>query len=168
MKLSLWTTLTLACALLATACSPAGPTPEQVEAEKVEAEAALSSLLDELETTYNTNDASALATLYAEDAVFMPGNQPTVSGRQQIGTWFGGVFDQFTAKLTISSEEHQVAGDLGFDRGTYSVSLTPKAGGDSMEQNGRYLVVLQRQPDGTWKVARDIDNSSSPPPGGED
>ena len=166
MKLSLRTMFILGCVLLATACAPAGPTPEQVAAENAEAVAALNRLRDEFETTYNTNDASALAALYTEDGVLMPGNRPTVSGKQAVEASFQGVFDEFSAKLTISSEELQVGGDWAFDRGSYSISLTPKADGEAMEENGRYLVVLQRQADGAWKVARDIDNRSSPPPGG--
>ena len=167
MKLALRPMLILASALLATACAPAGPTPEQVAAEKAEAVAALDSLRDEFQTTYNTNDASALAALYTEDGVLMPSNRPTVSGNQAVEASFQGVFDQFSAKLTISSEELQVGGDWAFDRGSYSISLTPKADGEAMEENGRYLVIFQRQPDGTWKVARDIDNTTSPPSGGE-
>jgi ketosteroid isomerase-like protein len=46
------------------------------------------------------------------------------------------------------------------------MSIAPKAGGTPMEDAGKYLVILQRQPDGGWKVTRDIDNSSRPlPPG---
>ena len=167
MRRSLCATLILVCVLLATACSPVGPTPEQVETKKTEAVTALNSLRNQFEVAYNANDASALAALYTEDAVLMPGNQPTASGRQAVEAWFQGTFDQFGPKLTISSEELQVAGDWAFDRGTYTVSLTPKAEGDSMEENGRYVVILHRQPDGTWKVARDIDNSTIPPPGAD-
>jgi len=36
-----------------------------------------------------------------------------------------------------------------------------------MSTEGRYLVVLQRQADGSWKIARDIDNTATPPAGSE-
>jgi len=36
--------------------------------------------------------------------------------------------------------------------------VTPKAGGESIQLEGKYLVVFQKQPDGSWKAARDIWN----------
>jgi ketosteroid isomerase-like protein len=45
------------------------------------------------------------------------------------------------------------------------VHVTPKTAGASMVmQNGKYLVILQKQTDGSWKIARDINNSSDPSP----
>jgi ketosteroid isomerase-like protein len=48
------------------------------------------------------------------------------------------------------------------------LTLTPRAGGTAINDEGKYLVVVQRQTDGSYKVARDIDNSSMPlAPAGE-
>jgi ketosteroid isomerase-like protein len=34
--------------------------------------------------------------------------------------------------------------------------------GASVEDHGKYLVILKRQSDGSWKMARDMDNSDRP------
>jgi ketosteroid isomerase-like protein len=49
-----------------------------------------------------------------------------------------------------------------FDRGTYRWKAVPRSGGDAIEDHGKYPVILQRQPGGSWKVARDMDNSDRP------
>ncbi|MDA2927836.1 hypothetical protein MYX78_11520 [Acidobacteria bacterium AH-259-G07] len=34
--------------------------------------------------------------------------------------------------------------------------------GEPIEDNGKYIVILQKQPDNAWKIARDIWNSDNP------
>ena len=43
-------------------------------------------------------------------------------------------------------------------------TLTPKAGGEPTEDSGKWLGILKRQPNGSWKVHRDIWNSDKPFP----
>jgi ketosteroid isomerase-like protein len=33
-----------------------------------------------------------------------------------------------------------------------------------MERSNKYLTIYRRQPDGSWKIYRDISNSNEPPP----
>ena len=76
---------------------------------------------------------------------------------------FLGAFD---AKFSLAPEEVQIAGsDWAFERGTYEITLTPKAGGQPMQDAGKYITVYRRQPDDIWAMARDIWNSSNPLPG---
>ena len=60
----------------------------------------------------------------------------------------------------INNEEVQVAGDWAFSRGTYTLSITPKAGGEEIFIDGKYMTILKRQTDGSWKIHRDIFNSN--------
>ena len=135
--------------------------PDTTEAD-VEA---INSLREEFITVHNTNDAARLAELYSDDAVLMLPNEPARVGNQAVQSSFQGSFDQFTAELSLASDEVQVTADLAFDRGTYTIKLTPKSGGEVIEDNGKWIVILQKQPDGSWKIARDIGNSDNPPPG---
>ena len=43
--------------------------------------------------------------------------------------------------------------------GSTALTLTPKAGGDSVEDHGKYIDLLRRQTSGSWKFARLIWNS---------
>jgi len=57
---------------------------------------------------------------------------------------------------TVVSDETVVAGDWAFDRGRAHRTLTPVAGGDTIEVDSEVVVILRRQADGAWKVARTI------------
>jgi uncharacterized protein (TIGR02246 family) len=113
----------------------------------------------------NAGDAAALTALFTDDAVLMPANAPAASGNEAIQAHFQTLLDQVTSELVVSQEEVEVAGDWAFSRGTHTVKLTPKAGGETMEDTGKYLNILKRQPDGSWKIARHIWNSDKPLPG---
>jgi len=71
----------------------------------------------------------------------------------------------FSAGFALSPEEVQPAGaEWAFERGTYTITLTPKTGGDPIRDVGKYITLYQRQADGSWRMARDIWNSNNPPP----
>ena len=59
--------------------------------------------------------------------------------------------------------EIQGQGDMAYDRGTYSMAVTP-AGAAPIEDHGKYLTIWRKQADGSWKVARAIFNSDLPLP----
>jgi hypothetical protein len=58
--------------------------------------------------------------------------------------------------MWITIEEICVSGDLAYAVGPYGSEQGPKAGGATTVVNGRYLTVLRRQTDGSWKVYRDF------------
>lgn len=67
--------------------------------------------------------------------------------------------------MAVTPLDTQIVGDLAHEHGTFTVTATPKAGGDATTDNGKYLIVLRRGADGVWKIHHDADNSDSPPPG---
>jgi len=138
------------------------PTPEpkrDVAADTT----AINALRDQVAATYNANDAAALAATYADDAIMMNPNEAAAEGRQAIQASYEAVFKENTSKLTFAPLETQVAGDWAYDRGNATITITPKSG-KPMEVSGKYLVIVKRQPDGSWKVYREISNSNEPPP----
>ncbi|MDA2937227.1 SgcJ/EcaC family oxidoreductase [Acidobacteria bacterium AH-259-A15] len=161
--------LVLVSLVLLTACAPAGSTEAEREAAIQADIDALNQLRSDYEAAYNAQDAAAAAGFYTDDAVRSLPNQAPTSGRDAIQSNSQTTFDQFEAKLSISSEELQVAGDWAFGAGTYSLKLTPKEeGGEATMSNGSYIVILKRQADGCWKVARVVDSSNDPLPGAEE
>ena len=155
--------LTLLSLLLIAGCTPTEPVEE---ASTTEADVeAINNVVDQHVSAINSGDAAAEASLYTNDAIKMPTNQPVVTGNEAIRSWTQNMIDQFTLKLAVSSDELKVAGDWAFLRSIYTQSMTPKAGGEPTEDNGKYLVIFERQPDGCWKAARDIWNSDNPAPG---
>ena len=71
--------------------------------------------------------------------------------------------DLLSFDMAITNEEVQVSGDLAVARGTYAATVTPKDGGEAISIDGKYMTLLKRQPDGSWKIYRDIYNSNVPP-----
>jgi uncharacterized protein (TIGR02246 family) len=160
-------TFALASIMFAAGCQPA-PQPQQKAAAPPDP-APINALRDQFGAAYNSGDAAAVANLYSEDGVALPAHQPAIEGRAAIQQWLQGFFAENTAKLVITSQELQIAGDWAYDRGMFTMTLTPKKGGGKpIEDAGKYLVILKRQADGAWKVHRDMDNSNNPmapPPG---
>jgi ketosteroid isomerase-like protein len=68
-----------------------------------------------------------------------------------------------TMTMTIKVEEATAAGDWGYAKGTYVQTITPKAGGPVTSVDGKWLDILKRQPDGTWRLYIDCFNSNVPP-----
>jgi uncharacterized protein (TIGR02246 family) len=125
--------------------------------------AAIDSLRVQYQATWKAGDAQQLASLYAPDALVLYPNQPAVAGHAAILSYFQTFFAEFAQDVfELTSEEVEVAGSWAFDRGTVRWRGVPRSGGGPVEDRGKYLVILQRQPDGSWKVARDMDNSDRP------
>jgi len=56
-------------------------------------------------------------------------------------------------------------GDFGLTRCKYTLKMTPKAGGETINAmpEGKALTLYERQSDGSWKIAFDCFNSSVAP-----
>ena len=118
---------------------------------------------EECATAMRAGDVESFMAIVTDDAVLMPPNEPAVTGKEAIRAWTQLFFEQFSIEPTISVKEVEVVGDWAFERADYTFRLTPVAGGAVMQENIKNLRVLQRQSDGSWKIAREIWNSDHPP-----
>ena len=152
--------LLLCTMLLAAAC---GTTPApQPAATAAPDPAPINDLRSRFEAAYNAGDAAAVTALYTDDAVSLPDRHAAVQGKAALQQYFQEVFAQYNAKLTLMSPDLEITDDIAHETGAYSMTVTPKAGGNAMTITGKYLIVLKRQADGSWKVHHDIDNTDSP------
>jgi ketosteroid isomerase-like protein len=90
----------------------------------------------------------------------MPPGEPAVVGKERIRARNGVGLDRFKFDMGITNEEVRVAGNWAFIRGTYKATLKPKQGGAPVLIDGKYMSILAKQPDGSWKIHRDIFNSN--------
>ncbi len=144
-----------------TACRPAR-TPEPKRDVAVETRA-IDTLRSQFANAYSAGDAVAAAACFTDDAIGMFPNQAAIEGKQAIQEWLEGVFKENAVKMAHTPLETQVTGDWAYERGNITIAVTPKAGAPA-EMSLKYVVILKRQPDGSWKVYRDISNSNQPPP----
>jgi uncharacterized protein (TIGR02246 family) len=128
--------------------------------------AVVAQVRDAWAAAWKAGNAAQLAALYEENATDMTNHMPTSAGRAAIEAAFVNQFAQVTpSDITLIAEQTEVNGDFAYDRGTFSFTMTPKAGGAPMVENGRYLVVLKRQADNSWKLVEVMGNSATPLPG---
>lgn len=126
--------------------------------------APINALRDNFASMYNSGDVTRLGDLYTDDAVVMNNQQPALQGKPAILQSAQALVDQFTVNMSITPVDTQIAGDLAYEHGSFTMSLTPKAGGDPMQNSGNYIVVLKRGADGGWRLHREIGNNNQPPP----
>ena len=128
--------------------------------------AAIKETLNQYAVGVNTGDFDRWISLWVDDGVQMPPSTPSRVGKEQIREGMKPAFDQMNLDITIHSiEEAKVYGDLGLTRCTYTLKMTPKAGGETIVAmpDGKALTLSRRQPDGSWKIAYDSFNSNVPP-----
>jgi uncharacterized protein (TIGR02246 family) len=157
--------------VLASACRPAphDAPPGGADAATAPLSAADQAAIRATDTAFVTaadaGDAAGLAALYLADASLMPPNAATVQGREGIQKFWGAFVDAYRISLTLTADEAEGHGDLAYSRGRYTLDLTPKAKGAAPEHDvGKFLEILRRQPDGTWRYAVDMYSSDLPVP----
>ena len=109
------------------------------------------------------NDAAALGQLVTSDVVLMPPHQPPVAGRQGVVDWFADVVKQArTVAVTVPQREVIVAGDVAIERGSFTWKVAPMGAASHVEDRGNFLAIWRQQSDGSWKLTRNIWNSTVP------
>ena len=138
---------------------PGCTTSGQIDPDLVRSE--VEAIFAEYAATANAEDTEGWIALWDVDGIQMPPGAPAVYGRDAIYQRVKPVhqmmdFDGFS----ITVEEVEAAGPWVYARGVYTVSITPKAGGETNRINGKYLTIFRRQQDGTLKIYRDCFNPS--------
>ena len=146
------------------ACGPGGTGDQSVaHVSDDQDRAGINKTRHDYVSAWKAADTDQLVNLYTTDALVLYPNQPAVAARSAITAYFKSFFAEFTQEdFELTSTEIEVVGPWAFDRGEYRWKGIPRAGGQAIEDHGKYLVILQRQPDGSWRVARDMDNSDRP------
>lgn len=127
---------------------------------------AIKEMLNQYAVGCNTGDFDLWISLWADDGIQMPPGTPARIGQEQIREGMKPAFDQMNLDIAIHSiEDVKVYGDLGLTRCTYTLKMTPKAGGETINAmpDGKALTLFERQSDGSWKVIYDCGNSNVPP-----
>jgi ketosteroid isomerase-like protein len=91
----------------------------------------------------------------------MPGRPPLV-GKEANDAANARVAQTVKIVETWAPVETFVSGDLAFQRGTFTVAATPKAGGTTSNTSGTFMRIYKRQPDGQWRMVRDMFNTDPP------
>ena len=150
----------LASLLLAGACRDHSE-PEQPPAAEVAAARAVDSVFT---AALNAGDAAAIARTYDEDALLLPDALP-VRGREGIRGFWGGFLRSYDVHLTVGNDRFEIRGDRAYVVGHYRMETKPKSAEVPVRapENGKFLEVLKRQPDGSWSYLVDMYSANAPP-----
>ncbi len=112
-------------------------------------------------------DNPAAAALWAEDgADLLPGMTPMV-GKAKISDWLNGLTPQLAgAKMlycTVDWQDVQIHGDLAYEWGINRQKIEFPPPKQSFESEGKILLVLKRQADGSWKIELESWNNNPRP-----
>ena len=95
----------------------------------------------------------------------MPPGEAAIHGKAAMRAWYDGFLSQFrTSSLTLTDREVFIGEGWAVEMGTYEWGLEAMVGGDPVIDRGHYMQLWKPQPDGQWRFAREIWNSSVPPP----
>jgi len=143
-------------ALLVIACQPPGPqglTEQDIATIEANSKA--------WQAAFNAKDWAGVAATYTEDAILMPPNTATVTGRANIQAEFAQSPPFSDASLQITEIDGR--GDLAVVRGTYSMTITME-GVPPFEETGKWIEIHIKGADASWLIHRDIYNSNTPLP----
>lgn len=156
-----------------TACKPAGTTADSstsaatAPADEGAVRKSIAAADSEYAVAFNKGDAATAASFYTDDAVSRPPNSEPASGKAAIQQ---GLTDAFKMLGTVSDfkieqKDLDVFADHAIEIGSYSFGFTPAGAKAAMKDHGSYINYWKKQPDGSWKIYRDVIVSSEPLPG---
>jgi ketosteroid isomerase-like protein len=118
--------------------------------------------------TAATKDVDAFVTYYADDASVLMPNAPLFTGKAPIKEALKPLMTDpnFSLSFIPTKVEVSKSGDLAYTQGPYKMSFSDMRG-NRFEDEGKYLTVWRKLPDGSWKAVEDTlmtDLPLPPPP----
>ncbi|MBZ5615392.1 MAG: DUF4440 domain-containing protein [Acidobacteriia bacterium] len=118
------------------------------------AEAGARQVVQDWAQACNTKHIDDLIELYTADATLIRSSVPPVRSLPAIREFLVALLEAGLGDVEMDSLRVDVMGDIALDLGRCKM-LVPVAMGKRREERGKYLVVLVRQPVGTWKILAD-------------
>lgn len=133
----------------------AGPTP------KGRAEITARQVVQDWAQACNIRHIDDLVELYAADATLIRSSVSPVRSLPAIREFLLSMLEAGLGDVEMESLRLEVMGEIAMDLGRCKM-LVPTALGKRREERGKYLIVLVRQPAGTWKILADCWSNDLP------
>lgn len=112
---------------------------------------------DAYNAAFNAGDAAACAAFFTEDVMLLPPGEPMTRGRAAFEeTYRSRIKENTGGTHTNELIDYGVAGDMAYQVGAYAIEDSDPP------EKGKFVNILMRQADGSWKVKVSIFNSDLP------
>jgi ketosteroid isomerase-like protein len=112
----------------------------------------------------SAGNADSVVAVYARNAALLPPNLPPLKGHAAIKSFWAGFLDAYNVRFELGSDVIEGRGDLAYNMGHYRFTAVPKAkAAPGVADEGKFLEILRRQPDGSWKYVADMYSSNLAP-----
>ena len=128
---------------------------------------AVERLMVDLDAAIDAGDLDGLLSFLAEDFIDMPPNEGVIIGKQALRTHHEPLFEAFNLRVRHEPIETRAFGDVVIQRGAGLGEIVPKAGGEALVLDQKYLFIFRRQDDGSFKLWRMMFNDNAPPVGAQ-
>ena len=112
-------------------------------------------------------DTDAIISQWTDDFVVLHAAGPIIRGQSANAAAAKTSMEQMKAFMPIEYnldvQEITVAGDYAFEWGTYRGSARSLTGSENVNYVGKFMRILQRQPDGSWKMHRTMATTDTQP-----
>ena len=126
---------------------------------------AIAAVRDSFVTALAEDDVESLLAFLTADGSAFPPHEPAVVGHEANRAWHEARISDFESVMALTTDELVGEGSMAFERFSYTLTLTPRAGGDPIVDSGRCFWIW-RKSEGSWKVARAMWNGPDPLPEG--
>ena len=107
---------------------------------------------------YNNGYAKGIALLHTVDAVVIPPKSDFVVGRDNIERMYNAEIEMGKGILDLKTTEVIQEGLYAYETGLYKIKMIIE--GEKVNDNGKYIVIWEKQKNGNWLCKKDIWNTS--------
>jgi ketosteroid isomerase-like protein len=136
------------------------PAAAAAPAQKAAVEAATAALHQAL----RTNNSEVFLSYVDNGVIMAPPDEQPVKGKAALRAWYQAFLAKYrTSSLSLTDKEVFVGNGWAVEFGRFEWALAPTDGTGPVVDRGTYMQVWKQQPDGQWRFAREVWNSSAQP-----
>jgi uncharacterized protein (TIGR02246 family) len=136
---------------------PSALQSKNVGDDKMSDQKAIEAAIAQFAIAYNAGDLERVLAYYGDDLIKVRQGAPPET-KAQTAQRVAAVFEKFRSRVDVVIDEIRVSGEIAYTRGSFRVTLTPKAGGETQVAERRYLEIWRKE-HGRWLVVRTMDNT---------
>jgi len=110
-----------------------------------------------------SRNADHMVSAYSADTSLLFPNSPILQG-EDLRTAIPALAadPNFTIQFSTDRVEVAKSGEIGYTRGTYTMTMSDRDTKSVLHEKGKYVTIYSRQADGNWKMMEDISNEDAP------